>query len=56
MEEEEHYEKKHPFVTAATLALGLLLTGCGGQNSSAPEENASAGSASAEDSRRKHRR
>lgn len=41
-------KKSIRLITAATLALGLLLTGCGGQNSSAPEENASAGSASAE--------
>ena len=34
-------------ITAATLALGLLLTGCGGESSSTPEENAAAGSTSA---------
>ena len=37
-------KKSIRLITAATLALGLLLTGCGGQNSSTPEENASTGS------------
>lgn len=41
-------KKSIRLITAATLALGLLLTGCGGESSSTPEENAAAGSTSAE--------
>ncbi len=34
MEEEEHYEKKHPFDNCGNFGFGLLLTGCGGESSS----------------------